>query len=460
MRYYLLLGSFFFIASCGIFTSAPERSSRPRPNEEKPSKVEKKKEDEPEKVKKSEFDKKEVYIPADTSLMTRNEDKPDFRKKNIYSLHILLPLVPIDEGGMIEENETRKSSSHSAVEEKLLPFNVHFIDYLSGFTLSLQEARQRNSSFNYRLNVKASGDMDAHITASAFDTISPKPDVILGGIQAASVDALTSLSARENIYYISPWITSTPTSDNPLFLQLTPGLNEYCHFLADQVTKDSIQPQLTILTAPAFADRLDIFTEYFEQNHSDFSFHTWIVDTFKVENKQLVDPPFWMDTDAPQSVIIAMDRDESFLYDALSYFSELESWEGKIYGFSSWRNFPLLYEFFEKGDIRLISHTLPFRKDSSYMHFEEKYFEKYATLPSSWAAKGYDHGLFIAEGLTHYGLDFYAHLDQIPYQGVQLFFKFPAQQDETIEGLPLLPLKNQGVQLLKYEDHNFRLEND
>lgn len=460
MRYFLAVWVVLFFSACGIFSSAPERSHRPKPPREKPA-IEKKKTETPVEEDLTVEEGPEDTEPILDSLTTfTKEDTLEYRKKDRYSLQLVLPLVPRDEGGLIQEKENDGEAQNEEENEKLLPFNVHFIDYLSGFRLAMQKARENYPDFNYRLHVKSSGDLDALITDSMSWALSPEPDVIVGGIRPESVDQLTSLSARQNIYYISPWINSTPYSDNPLFLQLTPGLEEYCHSIVDHITQDSSAPVLTLTTSPEFSERLKIFTDYLDREYPFFPYQTWIVDDFYEDDKDPVELPVWMQADAPQAVVLAMDKNESYLYDALSYLSDNQNWQVDIYGFSSWRNFPLLYEFFENGNIHLVSHTLPFHTDSTYLQFEETYFEAYAGLPSSWAVKGYDHGMFIASGLAHFGLDFYGYLDQISYEGVQLFFKFPSQMDEHIEGLPLLPLKNHGVKLLNYENHIFRPVNE
>ncbi len=460
MRYFLAIWVILFFSACGIFSSAPERPHRPKPKPKKPKVEEKKPEIPAEDDTKPDGKVDDVNQRLDSLSNLPDEDIPEFRKKDMYSLQLILPLVPMDEGGLIQEKDNGDQSEQEEETEMLLPFNEHFIDYLSGFKLAMQNARKTYPEFNYRLHVKSSGDFDALITEPNSWTLSPEPDIILGGIRPESVDQLTSLSAQHNIYYISPWITSTPFSENPLFLQLTPGLNEYCNLIAEHVARDSSAPILTLVTSPEFSGRLKIFTDYLDENHPFFPYQTWVIDDFQKENKEPVALPNWMETDAPQALVLAMDRDESYLFDALSYFSNHSDWQGDIYGFSSWRNYPLLHEFFENGNIHLVSHTLPFHTDSAYQQFEDAYFDAYAGLPTSWAAKGYDHGMFIATGLTYFGLDFYAYLDQISYEGIQLLYKFPSQQDEHIEGLPLLPLKNQGVKLLHYEEHIFRPENE
>ncbi len=460
MRYFLPVWVVLFFSACGIFNSAPERPQRTKPSREYP-RVEEKKTETPEEEDLTVEDESEDPAPLlDSITTTLDEDTSQYRKKDKYSLQLILPLVPRNEGGLIQEKESDGEAKNEVENEKLLPFNVHFIDYLSGFRLAMQKAKENFPDFNYKLHVKSSGDLDALISDSMSWVLSPEPDVIIGGIRPESVDQLTSLSAKHNIYYISPWINSTPYSDNPLFLQLTPGLEEYCHFIADHVSRDSSAPILTLISSPEFSERLKIFTDYLDREYPFFTYQTWIVDDYFEEDKEAVELPDWMQVDAPQAVVLAMDRNESYLYDALSYLSENQDLQMDIYGFSSWRNFPLLYEFFENGNIHLVSHTIPFHTDSTYLQFEETYFDAYAGLPSSWAVKGYDHGMFIASGLSQFGLDFYAYLDQVSYEGVQLFFKFPPQLDEHIEGIPLLPLKNHGVKLLNYEDHIFRPENE
>lgn len=459
MKLVFILISLFIFSSCGIFRSAPERPSRPQVQPRKEKKVEKKKPDEKEK---STDEKLRDNIKKKDSLDLLNEEKDsviDFRRKDQYSIELILPLVPLNEGGLKKQSDDNARSS-SISKEKLLPFNQYFIEYLSGFTLALEEGKENLPGFNFKLHVSSSGDFDALLDDSSEWSFQFAPDLILGGIKPSSVDVLTSLSSQENIYYISPWITSTPYSENPLFLQLTPGLPEYLYFLADHVATDSIYPTVTILTHPDHRDRVELFSEYFQKEYPDSPFYTWIADDFFDDQKKPVELPDWMKEETPQAIIVAMDRGESFLFNALSYLSNHEEWQGEIYGFSAWQNIPLLREFFENGNIHLVSHTAPSRVDSSYINFEEKYFEKYQTLPNSWSVKGYDHATFIACGLSTYGLDFYGYLDQIGAEGIQHFFDFNDQQDEQLEGIQMLPLVNNGIKLLHYRDHLFRLNSE
>ena len=407
---------------------------------------------------KEEEEKKKEEDTID-SLNIETDIEPDFRLKEQYTIELILPLVPLEEGGLISQSEENARNSEDS-KEKLLPFNQYFIEYLSGFSLALEEGKENFSDFNYKLHVSNSGDFDARLDGASEWSSQFDPDLILGGIKPSSVDVLTSLSSKENTYYISPWITSSPYSENPLFMQLTPGLPEYLYFLADHVATDSVFPTVTILTHPDQRDRVELFSEYFQKEYPDTPYFSWIVDDFFDDRKKPVELPSWMKPQTPQAVILAMDRDESFLFDAISYLSNHEDWKGEIYGFSAWQNIPLLREFFEKGNIHLVSHTAPIRKDSTFIRFEENYFEKYQTLPSSWSIKGYDHATFIACGLSTYGLDFYGYLDQIGIDGIQHFFNFSDQEGEQLEGIQMLPLVNNGIELLYYRDHLFRLNQE
>jgi hypothetical protein len=458
MRSLLIVFGCTLLVACGIFKSAPERPHRPSPSADKPRKII----DHPKEEKERENAEKDSSTHMLDSVLTGSDlDTPQFRKKDQYTLQLILPLVPFDEGGLIEKTESNQTQEDRSDDptDKILPFNLHFIEYVSGFSLAMDEARKLFPTFNYRLHLKSSGDFDAKLTGSEKWSLSPKPDVVLGGIRPESIDRLTSLSAEHGFYYISPWITSKPFSENPLFLQLTPGLEEYCLYMADQVARDSGQSKLTLVTSPEFEDRLRIFTTYFETQYPSLDYQPFVIDRFKAEDKTYIQLPERMRSDSTHIVILAMDRNESYLYEALSFFANAEEWQGSIFGFSSWKNYPLLYEFFEKGNVYLVSHTSAVHHDSTFLAFEKMYYDSYRDLPSSWAVKGYDHGMFIAEGLVRYGLDFYGYLDEISYQGVDLFFKFPSQQDEQLEGLPMLPITNEGVKLLHYKDYIFQAVN-
>jgi|GEM_PF-856408 len=460
MRYLVSVLILVLFSACGIFNSTPERSRPSSPRSPQKPKTEKKTKEK--KVEKpfEKLDSVSSENQVDTVVGRDEEPDPEFRKKDVYTIQLILPLVPLDEGGLIEEIETKTNREFEERKEKLLPFNVHFLEYFSGFQLAMETSVERFSDFNYRLHIKSSGDFDALLEQSYEWSLDPKPDVILGGIKPASVNHLTSISSQHNVYYISPWITNSPFSNNPLFLQLTPGLEQYCHFMAEEVANDSTISSVTLLTSSGFADRLEIFTSFFDTIYPDLDYQSWVVDRFEDEDNEPLLIPDRMVLDTTHKLILAMDRDESYLYEALSYFSNQEEWKGEIYGFSSWRNFPLLFEYFENGNIHLVSHTSPVQQDSLFKQFEKSYFDRFSTLPSSWVKKGYDHGMFVAEGLALYGLDFYAYLDEIDYQGIELFFKFPPQSDEQMEGLPMLPLINEGVEMLHYRDHIFRLENE
>ncbi|NBC24627.1 MAG: hypothetical protein GVX78_03320, partial [Bacteroidetes bacterium] len=212
MRLAAFFISLFFLSACGIFRSAPERPSRPPVQPKKEKKVVKSDEKSATKKEESKKNKKEED-PID-SLNLETDTTADFRLKEQYTIELILPLVPLEEGGLISQSEENARKSEDS-KEKLLPFNQYFIEYLSGFTLALEEGKENFSGFNYKLHVSNSGDFDSLLDetsewASKFD-----PDLILGGIKPSSVDVLTSLSSKENIYYISPWITSSPYSENP-----------------------------------------------------------------------------------------------------------------------------------------------------------------------------------------------------------------------------------------------------
>jgi hypothetical protein len=449
---FLILGTFF--TSCGIFKSAPERPTHraekerttPRPKEP---------------VEEREV---EIIIPpieedekTDTLGSTPADEVLSFPRKDQYSFELILPLVAMDNGGLItipeEEESEYDLSGYSEDNETLLPFNQHFINYMSGFLMALQKLDGELPQFSYKINVRSSGDFDSLLVNEKDWSLSGNPDIIIGGVSSAGVEQLSSLSAQNNLFYISPWITHQPFSDNPLMMQLTPGMEEYCRYIVDFLVENSQSPAFTVMTSKSFDNRLNYFEDEVNELDSALMLQTFIVDAFRSDSEP-IDLPEWFSKDKPNDIVIAMDRDESFLYDALSYLQKWKDYEFNIYGFSSWKNYDLLHEFFDEGNIYLISHSHRRSNDSSYFSFESDYYDRFSSLPSEWAIKGYDHGMFIGLGVSTFGLDFYAFLDQTPYHGLQLFFDFPTTADEHIEGLSPLHT-NQGVQLLEYRDKMF-----
>lgn len=442
------------VTSCGIFKSTPERPPR---NVEKEKEKTQPKVPEEEREEEVEDPEEAEETSKDTVSLVPSDEESSFQRKEQYSIELILPLVAMDAGGLITIPEEDKSeydlSGYSEDNEILLPFNQHFINYLSGFLLGLQKLDGEISEFSYKITVRSSGDFDSLLVNQGDWSLSGNPDFIIGGVSSTGVEQLSSLSAQNNLFYISPWVTHQPFSENPLMMQLTPGMEEYCRYIVDFLVDEEKARSFTVLTTSQYENRLEYFEDEVERQDSGLILQSFITDEFRESGKR-IDLPDWISGDEPNDIVIAMDRDESFIYDALSYLQTWKDYDFNIYGFSSWKNYDLLHEFFVDGNIHLISHSHRPANDSTYLSFESDYYDRFSTLPSSWSIKGYDHAMFIGLGIATFGLDFYAYLDKTPYYGLQLFFDFPTPNDEHIEGLPPLHT-NQGVQLLEYEDHKF-----
>jgi hypothetical protein len=267
----------------------------------------------------------------------------------------------------------------------------------------------------------------------------------------------TWAAQTENIF-ISPWVPFRPLAQNIQFIQLTPDLQTHCEVIAGYVDSNYKNSPIFIAVSEKNQKRSECISSAFEPNLDTSRVQTLILSQEYLQKEEFELEEFGQlfhkaDTNI---LLIPEDRNKGFIHSLISKLTLLEDYNFKIFGLQGWLNYSLLHDYFEKMPFYIsVDQFIP-RGTSAYHQFEKVYYDQYANLPSDWSVKGYDHAVFIANGLSEYGKDLPENIHSMQFRGLGTHFIFAPTAVEQSEEENLYHNVNRGVQIIEYEQHQFQ----
>ena len=289
-------------------------------------------------------------------------------------------------------------------------------------------------------------------------------DVLLGPVEKDYIPAAMDFANRMQKIVVSPYF---PMGDveggNPFFVQVKPSLKTHCDNLVRHLRARYKTEQVILVGRKTEGEtsRFKLFQDansVFNQSQYGGRFDEWAIED---ETNISIEP--YIHTSG-QTVFIIPSWNEAFVGNFLRKLSA-SSRRGNVivYGMPQWMDFnSSITSLFQSLGVRVSSSTFIEGNNENVRYFRAKFFNKFQKMPNSDSFLGYDCMLYVGKMLQRYGTAFPQYLQNEPESVLHTRFNFaPLYRTIVNDNDPqnnISKFENQYVNILKYENGSFRLD--
>lgn len=268
---------------------------------------------------------------------------------------------------------------------------------------------------------------------------------------------------------VSPYTTSElAANNNPNYIQINPTLKTHCQAITRHARERYRPEQIVLVCRGREVDRL----QYFQEENARISggnnvrrFREYVVpENQDVNSGQLLS---LLQTDTTVFLVPSW-APETFI---TSFLRKLDlakraSQGVVVYGMPQWMQYESAdYDLYERLNVHVSSSTFVDPLSTAAQLFRRRFFDRFGTLPKEEAYLGYDVASFSGKMLNQYGTKFQYYLEQQPLMDM-LLTKYDFERIINIppntvnpENLPIQRFENKFVNILKFEDYQFKPAN-
>jgi len=260
-----------------------------------------------------------------------------------------------------------------------------FAEFINGFGLASESLNPSKLKIKVEvINIGNANSEEDLLNRSAIE----KADFLIGGYQTSQVKTLAKIALYKKIPFISIWNTSEEIiTNNPYYVQLKPSLDTYCKSMAEFVTSE-VRPQMVFImienrnskdnnTLEAFkviyeGSRTQYKIIYTSENNTDWK------NSLAGLNNVVFNIPNWENKNWVNYIlnqINSLKKNKSFIVTGMPQWIEWDQMNFNLY-----EQLSLHIPVFNFVDLESMNASL----------FNESYFNKYNTWPSTESFYGSD----------------------------------------------------------------------
>lgn len=326
---------------------------------------------------------------TETKKPSKENDKPKEDSSKIVYDPKSIPEKPEDKQPKQEEPSKRLKKENINVV-LALPMDGgyevnRFAEFINGFGLASESLNPSKLKIKVEvINIGNANSEEDLLNRSAIE----KADILIGGYQTSQVKTLAKIALYKKIPFISIWNTSEEIiTNNPYYVQLKPSLDTYCKSMAEFVTSE-VRPQMVFImienrnskdnnTLEAFkviyeVSRTQYKIIYTSENNTDWK------NSLAGLNNVVFNIPNWENRNWVNSMlnqINSLKKNKSFIVTGMPQWIDWDQMNFNLY-----EQLSLHIPVFNYVDLESMNASL----------FNESYFNKYNTWPSTESFYGSD----------------------------------------------------------------------
>ena len=283
-------------------------------------------------------------------------------------------------------------------------------------------------------------------------------DIIIGPYFTQALSAVAEYAKQNQKILLSPWNTTSVTSNNPFFIQLRPNLRTHAQALTRYLETYFAREKTILLCQDNFRDSTTL--TYFHEAHIALTQHLDTSTWKELKVADISDPDLseqltrLIDTIGYHTFIVPNWSDQPFVISALAKINYAKADEEvTVFGLPQWMTMSKMdYNYYENLNVHVSTEAPLDFNGIAAKNLKQHFFSTYGTLPSQEVYYGMDvlrtvcymlkqSGTLITQDLsklhpdTNYDFDF-----------ISVF----AEDGETIDHH-----ENRFIQIAKFEDFRF-----
>ncbi|MBP7184727.1 MAG: amino acid ABC transporter substrate-binding protein [Saprospiraceae bacterium] len=350
--------------------------------------------------------------PNKNNFPTKNDSSKESIKIS-YRVAFLLPF---------QENEYQLNSN--TIPET----STWALDYYLGAKLALDQLN--TEGINLVIDVY---DTEGSETKTKFILDKPelkKCNLIIGEYRKQNEAMIAEFGKNNKIFVLSPHATQAEiTSNNPYYLQAQPSLKSHMQAILDDAIKHGATKENILIlarnnsTETTAVDFLQQYYKILKKNKNELLKVMLLDDNSSQINSNELKP--YLDNEN-NFFIIPSWSNENYLNTLLR---KIDYQKGKsnatVYGLYQWLDFDKIsIDLAERLNWKISSNYYIDDNAFDVVKFKNDFYNKYNTIPSETAYRGYDQTYFIAKKMNTYGLNFNQYLSNEKEHYLHSIFDF------------------------------------
>ncbi|GJM32626.1 MAG: hypothetical protein DHS20C18_16270 [Saprospiraceae bacterium] len=342
------------------------------------------------------------------------------------------------------------------------------LNFYSGAKIALDLLSTEDVKINLSvIDTKASPNVMAGLLRNNNDLISA--NLIIGPYRSENVSQVANAIRTKDQVLVSPHSASSGISpQNPNYIQVNPTLKTHSEAIMRHALTHFRAEQIVMVSRARDPERSRLMYFYDEYKKISGSKDTSKIqeliisdETASLENIEVL--PFIDLGDT--TVFIVPSWSETFVYSLLRKIDISKDPYDQIYvyGMPQWMQFEKIdYSYYEKLNVRISTSTFADPLSSKIQLFQRQFFERYGSTPTEEAYLGYDIMLYFGRMLKKHGTKFQYSLERDPQDMLLTRFDFERVVVPTTTGAEFAPIQNfenKFVNILKFQDYQFQVDN-
>ncbi len=340
------------------------------------------------------------------------------------------------------------------------------LDFYGGMKMAVDQLQHENVNISISvLDTQKSEDVTKSLLNRS-ELINA--DVIIGPTKKKTVSIVRKFALRNKRTMISPvYPSGTLATNNPFFVQVSPSLVSHCQAITQHVRKAYNADQVVLIAKGGGTEEKRF--KYFQNENKniqgatsggrfkEYPIQSDLADFDEINFDELILP-------AETTVfIIPSWSDEKFINNFLRMVSIAKGQnEVVVYGMPQWMEFNNVdFDYFRRLNVHISSSSFIDKNSIGAKDFRRDFFNKYGKVPLDDAFKGYDILLYTGRMLKKHGDKFQQHLDveEEQYNHTKFSFQTVTKTKRKPEDYDINKFENKYVNILKFEDYQFKLAN-
>ncbi len=350
-----------------------------------------------------------------------------------------------------------------------LPANSDWaLNFYGGVKMALEDLESENVRLNVSVIDGRETSMSAVQQLTRTNDDLKKANLIIGPYRSETAQILATFAKQNNAVLFSPYTTSASvTANNDQYVQVNPSLQTHCEAITRHA-RQRYKPEQIVLVCRDKEQEMERL-QYFQDENARLSggfngtrFREYIVsDEAKLSSADMFSLISLEDTTV---FILPSWSNEAFIYNFLRNLdlARRENTQVVVYGMPQWMAYEIIdYDYYERLNVHVSSSSYLDPLSPDVQFFRRRFFDRYGDLPREEAYTGYDVTMFCGKMLKQYGTKFQYALEREPTQMLHTRFDFervvvPTSGGRT-ENLPIQRFENKYVNILKFQDYQFKL---
>lgn len=381
----------------------------------------------------------------------------DSRLLSRYNVAVLLPFL-----------SNRFTDETEEIEIGLTEWTLHFY---GGVRLALDDLDAEGISLNVSvIDTEAStGVLNQRMREN--EELS-EAHLIIGPYRRDNVRLAAEFARKEGNVLVSPYSASSRLSDrNPNYIQVSPSLRTHCVAITRHARARYRTDQIVLVSRDNEVEkqRLDFFQEeHFRLagSRSVPKFRELIIE----EDENLSDTDLLMQVEFPDTAVFILPSwsSEAFVYDFLRKLDLARNNFAHIvvYGMPQWMEYEQIdFDYYAKLNVHVSSNIYLDHLSTDIKFFKRRFYERYGAPPQPEAFIGYDVMHYFGNMLNEHGTRFQYMMEREPREVLHTIFDFErvtlvSASDFDQENLPIEQFENKFVNILRFEDYQFKPATD